>query len=94
LPFFHPEGGGTLSDVSLAIFDGFLFRIIRNYRTPVPNPKNIGVGGGGGASVAGAGASGHEKPSVPPWGRTLLALHLYFGMTGWIFLNNLGIIPK
>ena len=27
----------------------------------------------------------HEKPSVPPWGRPLLSLHLYFGMDAGFF---------
>ena len=77
-----------LGEVGLPITGCFLLVLIRDDSASIVHPEYVGVCCwavvvGGGASVAGA--SGHEKPSVPPWGRTLLALHLYFGMTGWFF---------
>jgi hypothetical protein len=84
-----------LGEIGLPIFDGFLFRVVRNDSAPVVYPQNVGKGSGGGGVVASvAGAGGHLEDSMPRVRGDSLVVTLILRHGRWIFLNNLGIIPE
>ena len=88
-----------LGDVGFAIFDGFLFRVIRNDSTPIVHPEDESerdaAGAAGGAGVASvAGAGGHLEDSMPRVRGDSVGVTPILRHDRLVFLNNLGIIPE